>query len=42
VRPLGIVYRRGHRFYPNTRAFIELMQQGDISSLDKKKRSRLE
>jgi len=32
VRPLGIVYRRGHRFYPNTRAFIELMQKGTLRS----------
>jgi DNA-binding transcriptional LysR family regulator len=32
VRPLGIVYRRGHRFYPNTRAFIELMQKGILRS----------
>jgi DNA-binding transcriptional LysR family regulator len=32
VRPLGMVYRRGHRFHPNTRAFIELMQKGDLRS----------
>ena len=28
VRPLGIVYRRGHRLYPNARAFVELLQDG--------------
>jgi DNA-binding transcriptional LysR family regulator len=28
VRPLGIVYRHGRRLYPNTRAFIELLQKG--------------
>ena len=32
VRPLGIIYRRGHRFYPNTRAFIELLQKGTLQS----------
>ena len=26
VRPLGIVYRRGRRLYPNTQTFIELLQ----------------
>jgi DNA-binding transcriptional LysR family regulator len=30
VRPLGIVYRRGRRLYPNTKAFIELLQNGGI------------
>jgi DNA-binding transcriptional LysR family regulator len=30
VRPLGIVYRRGHQFYPNTRGFIELLQKGTL------------
>jgi DNA-binding transcriptional LysR family regulator len=28
VRPLGIVYRRGRRLYPNTEAFIGLLQNG--------------
>jgi DNA-binding transcriptional LysR family regulator len=28
VRPLGLVYRRGRRLYPNARAFIELLQNG--------------
>jgi DNA-binding transcriptional LysR family regulator len=32
VRPLGIIYRRGHQFYPNTRAFIELLQKGPLKS----------
>jgi DNA-binding transcriptional LysR family regulator len=30
VRPLGIVYRRGRQLYPNTRAFIELLQNGGV------------
>jgi len=29
VRPLGLVYRRGRRLYPNARAFIELLQNGN-------------
>jgi DNA-binding transcriptional LysR family regulator len=29
VRPLGLVYRRGRRLYPNARAFIELLQSGN-------------
>jgi DNA-binding transcriptional LysR family regulator len=29
VRPLAIVHRRGHRLYPNARAFIELLQSSD-------------
>ena len=29
VRPLAIVHRRGRRLYPNTRAFIQLLQSGD-------------
>lgn len=28
VRPLAIVYRQGRRLYPNTEAFIELLQNG--------------
>ncbi len=28
ARPLGIVYRRGLQLYPNTKAFIELLQHG--------------
>jgi DNA-binding transcriptional LysR family regulator len=28
VRPLGIVYRRGRRLYPNAEAFIELLRGG--------------
>lgn len=28
VRPLGIVYRHGRRLFPNTAAFIELLQHG--------------
>ena len=28
ARPLGLVYRRGRRLYPNARAFIELLQNG--------------
>ena len=28
VRPLGVVYRRGRRLYPNTQAFIELLRTG--------------
>jgi DNA-binding transcriptional LysR family regulator len=31
VRPLGIVYRRGRRLYPNTKAFVELLQNGAAS-----------
>ena len=31
ARPLGIVYRRGHQLYPNTKAFIELLQAADAS-----------
>jgi DNA-binding transcriptional LysR family regulator len=27
VRPLGIVYRRGHKLYPTTQAFIALLQE---------------
>ena len=30
ARPLGIVYRRGRQLYPNTRAFIELLQDGGV------------
>jgi DNA-binding transcriptional LysR family regulator len=30
VRPLGIVYRRGRRLNSNTRAFIQLLQNGDV------------
>jgi DNA-binding transcriptional LysR family regulator len=30
VRPLCIVYRRGRRLYPNTKAFIELLQNGGV------------
>jgi DNA-binding transcriptional LysR family regulator len=30
ARPLGIVYRRGRRLYPNARAFVELLQNGAI------------
>jgi DNA-binding transcriptional LysR family regulator len=29
ARPLGLVYRRGRRLYPNARAFIELLQNGN-------------
>ena len=29
ARPLGLVYRRGRRLYPNARAFIELLQTGN-------------
>jgi len=33
VRPLGMVYRRGRRLYPNTEAFIALLQDnGGIAS----------
>jgi DNA-binding transcriptional LysR family regulator len=28
VRPLGLVYRRGRRLYPNALAFVELLQDG--------------
>jgi len=31
VRPLGIIYRRGRRLYPNTEAFIALLQNGGSS-----------
>ena len=30
ARPLGIVYRRGRQIYPNTKAFIELLQEGGV------------
>ena len=35
VRPMGIVYRRGRRLYPNARAFIELLCNGFIGPPDK-------
>jgi DNA-binding transcriptional LysR family regulator len=37
VRPLGIVYRRGRRLYPNTKAFIELLQNGGYDRPGKEK-----
>jgi DNA-binding transcriptional LysR family regulator len=37
VRPLGIVYRRGRRLYPNTKAFIELLQNGSYGRPGKDK-----
>ena len=37
ARPLGIVYRRGRQIYPNTRAFIELLQDGGVCSRSKKR-----
>ena len=32
VRPLGIVYRRGRRLYPNAEAFLHLLQNGAAGS----------
>lgn len=32
VRPLGIVYRRGRRLYPNTEAFLQLLRNGAVES----------
>ncbi len=42
VRPLGIVYRRGRRLYPNTEAFVELLRNGGHprSPRDKRKPAR--
>jgi DNA-binding transcriptional LysR family regulator len=37
VRPLGIVYRRGRQLYPNTRAFIELLQDGGVCPRGKRR-----
>ena len=37
ARPLGIVYRRGRQIYPNTRAFIELLQDGGVCSRGRKR-----
>lgn len=37
VRPLGIIYRRGRQLYPNTKAFIELLQDGGIVSPDEQR-----
>ncbi len=30
VRPLGIVHRRGHRLYPTTQGFVELLKNGSV------------
>jgi DNA-binding transcriptional LysR family regulator len=37
ARPLGIVYRRGRQLYPNTTAFIELLQDGGVCPRDKRR-----
>jgi DNA-binding transcriptional LysR family regulator len=41
ARPLGIVYRRGRRLYPNTRAFIELLLNGDTDRPDQGRGKRV-
>ena len=28
TRPLGIIHRKGRKFYPNTEAFIEVLKHG--------------
>ena len=40
TRPLGIIYRRGKKFYPNAIRFFELLRKGTNGTSNKERRSR--